>query len=300
MKICLVYDLLYASRCINYFTSPKRCHMKSEQILKADLLDILFENRNKAYGAYSIRRAYPSHLKKALGIMLLMVVIASLYVMSKPKKASHRMISIVLPPDHELAEIKEIEKPKEQAPKQRIVEAQPPTKVDRPIEIVPDDQIIEHPPIDRTDPEEYVPGSEDKLAVGEGGGQFVQGKPGETNITPSAPQVTAPEEPAILEHPDENPEFPGGMEAWSRYLQRMLRVPEDLEAGDRKTVRVKFVVNANGEVTDAVITMSGGKEFDKEVMRVIARMPKWKPGKQRGKPVASYFTQPVTFTVPEE
>ena len=60
--------------------------MKSEQILKADLLDILFENRNKAYGAYSIRRAYPSHLKKAIGMMLLMVVIVSLYVMSKPKR----------------------------------------------------------------------------------------------------------------------------------------------------------------------------------------------------------------------
>jgi protein TonB len=90
------------------------------------------------------------------------------------------------------------------------------------------------------------------------------------------------------------------MEAWTRYLQRMLRVPEDLESGDRKTVRVKFVVNATGEVTDAVITQSAGKEFDKEVLRVIGRMPKWKPGKQRGKPVASYFTQPVTFTVPEE
>jgi protein TonB len=274
--------------------------MKSEQILTADLLDIIFENRNKAYGAYSIRRAYPSHLKKAMGIMLLMVVIASLYVMSKPKKVLHRSITVVLPPDHELTEIKKNDAPKEQVPKERTVAAQPPTKVDRPIEIVPDDQIIKHPPIDRTDPDYYVPGDNDKPAVGEGGETFVQGKPGETSITPAPPQTPAPEEPAILEHPDENPEFPGGMEAWTRYLQRMLRVPEDLEAGDRKTVRVKFVVNADGEVTDAIITLSGGKEFDKEVLRVIGRMPKWKPGKQRGKPVASYFTQPVTFTVPEE
>ncbi|QNA45229.1 energy transducer TonB [Lacibacter sediminis] len=274
--------------------------MKSEQILTADLLDILFENRNKAYGAYSIRRAYPSHLKKALGMMLLLVAGLSLYVMSKPKKAgtyiplSKDTVIVIL------EEVIDIKKPKEKQQQERTVEAQPPTKVDRPIEIVPDDQIIKHPPIDRTDPEEYVPGNNDKPAVGEGGAQFVQGKPGETNITPNPPQEAAPEEPAILESPDEKPEFPGGMEAWSRYLQRMLRVPEELESGDRKTVRVKFVVNANGEVTDAVITMSGGKEFDKEVMRVIGRMPKWKPGKQRGKPVASYFTQPVTFTVPEE
>ncbi len=298
---CLSVVFDYKSKqCINYFTSPKRCHMKSEQILKADLLDIIFENRNKAYGAYSIRRAYPSHLKKAMGIMLLMVVIASLYVMSKPKKPLQRMTTVVLEPDHDLADIKKIEKPKEQQPQPRTVEAQPQTKVDRPIEIVPDDQPIKNPPIDRTDTATYVPGDENKAAVGEGGDKFVQGSPGETKFTPNTPQTPAPTEPAILEYPDEKPEFPGGMEAWSRYLQRMLRVPEDMETGDRKTVRVKFVVNANGEVTDAIITMSGGKEFDKEVLRVIGRMPKWKPGKQRGKPVASYFTQPVTFAVSEE
>jgi protein TonB len=274
--------------------------MNSEQILKADLLDIIFDNRNKAYGAYSIRRAYPSHLKKAMGVMLLFVTAVSLYVMSKPKKAGtyaqlEKDTVIII-----LDQVVEIDKPKEKQPQQRTVEAQPPTKVDRPIVVVPDDEIIKHPPIDRTEPDEYVPGDDDKPAVGEGGGKFVQGKPGETSITPNPPQIDTPEEPAILESPDEKPEFPGGMEAWSRYLQRMLRVPDELESGDRKTVRVKFVVNANGEVTDAVITMSGGKEFDKEVIRVIGRMPKWKPGKQRGKPVASYFTQPVTFTVPEE
>lgn len=275
--------------------------MKSEQILKADLLDILFENRNKAYGAYSIRRAYPSHLKKAMGMMLLLVAGLSLYVMSKPKKPTQRAFTIVLEPDHKLADIKEIDKPKEQKPQQRTVEAQPPTKVDRQIVIVPDETPLKNPPIDRSDTTAYVPGSENKPAVGNGGEQFIQANAGaKTVITPDPPQIAAPEEPVILESPDEKPEFPGGMEAWSRYLQRMLRVPDELESGDRKTVRVKFVVNANGEVTDAVITMSGGKEFDKEVMRVIGRMPKWKPGKQRGKPVASYFTQPVTFTVPEE
>jgi protein TonB len=276
--------------------------MKSEQILKADLLDIIFENRNKAYGAYSIRRAYPSHLKKAMGMMLLMVVIGSMYVMSKPKKNADVWLPSNDTTEVNLAAVVEPDKPKEQKqPQPRTVEAQPPTKVDRPIEIVPDDQPIKNPPIDRSDTTTYVPGSENKAAVGEGGDQFVQGTPGnKTALTPNPPQAVVPEEPAILEHPDENPEFPGGMEAWSRYLQRMLRVPEDMETGERKTVRVKFVVNASGEVTDAVIVISGGKEFDKEVLRVIGRMPKWKPGKQRGKPVASYFTQPVTFAVSEE
>lgn len=275
--------------------------MNSEQILKADLLDIIFENRNKAYGAYSIRKAYPSHLKKAIGVMLVLVAGVSFYVMSRTAEKQTRELLINLKPDHELENIKEIEKPKEVKPIERTVQAQPPTKVDKPIVIVPDETPLKNPPIDRTDTAVYVPDSENKPAIGDGGGDFVQGKAGDkTILTPDPPKAVAPEEPAILEHPDEYPEYPGGMEAWSRYLQRMLRVPGDLESGDRKTVRVKFVVNVNGEVTDAVIVQSAGKEFDKEVLRVIGRMPKWKPGKQRGKPVPSYFTQPVTFTASDE
>jgi periplasmic protein TonB len=273
--------------------------MKSEQILKADLLDILFENRNKAYGAYSIRRAYPSHLKKAMGVMLVLVAVVSLYVMSKPNKAGtylplEKDTVIVI-----LEDVVDTKKPKEPQQQERTVTEQPPTKPDFVPVIVADDN-VENPVPDRTDSTIYNPGAE--VNAGTPGGEgFVQADKGtETNITPTPQQEAAPLEPPILESPEEKPEFPGGMEAWTRYLQRMLRVPGELESGDRKTVRVKFVVNANGEVTDAVITMSGGKEFDKEVMRVIARMPKWKPGKQRGKPVASYFTQPVTFTVPEE
>ena len=64
--------------------------MKSEEILKADLLDILFENRNKAYGAYSIRKAHPSHLKKAMATMLVLVGAGFVIVMSQPKKNYNR------------------------------------------------------------------------------------------------------------------------------------------------------------------------------------------------------------------
>ncbi len=272
--------------------------MKSEQILTSDLLDILFENRNKAYGAYSIRKAYPSHLKKALLMMLLLITIASLYVMSKPKKNTSYTPALTDTIVVKLADYKEPEKPKEQPP-QRTVAEQPPTKPDF-VPTIVDDELVETEVPDRTDTAFYNPGPENNPGT-QGGEQYIQAAQGpETIITPEPPQTPTPEEPAIVEYPEEKPEFPGGIEAWIRYLQRMLRVPDDLEAGDRKTVRVKFVVNTNGEVTDAVITQSAGTQFDKEVLRVIGRMPKWKPGKQRGKQVASYFTQPVTFTAPEE
>lgn len=274
--------------------------MKSEEILKADLLDILFENRNKAYGAYSIRKAYPTHLKKAMVTMLLLVGAGFVIVMSQPKKPGERAVTIVLPSDHEFDRVKEIEKPKDQPqPKERTVAEQPPTKPDYVPEIVDDDKLVNEVP-DRTEPTPYNPGPSDDPGTPGGEGYMQANKGDETIITPDPPKQTQPEAPQILEVSEIVPEFPGGMQALISYLQKMLRVPDDLEAGDRKTVRVKFVVNANGDITDAVVVSSGGQQFDREVLRVIGRMPKWKPGKQNGKTVAVYFTQPVTFTAPEE
>lgn len=273
--------------------------MKSEQILTADLLDILFENRNKAYGAYSIRRAYPSHLKKAIALMLLFVGALSLLALNQPSQRGmgHPPMRDTLTVD--LTPYVEPEKPKEKQPQERTVAAQPPTKPDFNPVIVPDKDLV-NPVPDRTDPEIYNPGPVETSGT-EGGESFVQAAIGPvTAITPVAPQPTAVEVPPVLDYSEIMPEFPGGMDAWIKYLQRMLRVPDELAPGDRKTVRVKFVVNANGEVTDAVVIQSAGMQLDKEVLRVIGRMPKWKPGKQKGKPVAVYFTQPVTFTAPEE
>ena len=234
-----------------------------------------------------------------MATMLLLVGTASVIVMSQPKKPKERAVTIILKPDVELDKVKEIEKPKEKKPEERTVAEQPPAKPDFVPKIV-DDRLVKNEVPDRTDTARYNPGPIEDPGT-PGGEELIQANKGPvTNITPDPSTTPAPEEPQIVEHPDENPEFPGGMAAWTKYLQRMLRVPDELESGDRKTVRVKFVVNINGEVTDVVISQSAGKEFDKEVLRVIGRMPKWKPGKQRGKPVASYFTQPVTFTAPEE
>ena len=270
--------------------------MTSNQLLTADLLDILFEHRNKAYGAYAIRKAYPKNLLKAVGLMLLLVIAICVYVMSQPKKIYELDRS-----HHKITEVTLIDKkpPIQKQPETRTVAAQPPTKVDVPPVIVPDNTVIDHPVPDRTDTTGYVPGSTDSPGTGTDGNTYVQGTVSTTtSITADGPTVS--DVPAILPFAEVQPEFPGGTEAWKNYLQRMLRVPDELGSGERKTVQVKFVVNFNGEVTDAVIVKSAGIMFDREVLRVIAKMPKWKPGKQNGKPVAVYFTQPVTFITSEE
>lgn len=272
--------------------------MTANQILKADLLDILFEHRNKEYGAYVIRKAYPKNLLKALVLMLLFVLALCLYVISQPKKITSRIIPINLtPPERTLENLKEEKKPIEVQP-QRTVRAQPPTRVDHQIRIIPDDQIQKNPPVDRSDTSNYVPGPTNSSGTGHDGTGIVQGTTS-TQLN-NQPVISDPEPPAILKYAEVAPEFPGGTEAWMNYLRRMLHVPDDLEPGERKTVKVRFVVNITGEVTDVVIVQSAGLVFDKEVVRVISKMPNWKPGKQKGKAVAVYFTQPVTFTAGEE
>ena len=109
------------------------------------------------------------------------------------------------------------------------------------------------------------------------------------------------EENIIVAHPDAMPEFPGGQEALLRFLSKNLRMPrQDLEPDSKVSTLVRFVVDKNGTVTGIEFEKSGGKDFDNEVVRVVKKMPQWKPGMQNGKNVAVYFKLPVIFQVPDE
>lgn len=99
---------------------------------------------------------------------------------------------------------------------------------------------------------------------------------------------------------ERQPEFPGGMQAWIAFLSRHLQTPDNLEPGERKAVLVSFVVDKDGSVTGFRVVQSGGRRFDDEVIRVLRKMPKWKPAIQNGHPVALSYTQPVTFVGVEQ
>jgi protein TonB len=120
--------------------------------------------------------------------------------------------------------------------------------------------------------------------------------------TEQTEMVTTPAKSSVpaFEAKEQQPEFPGGAQAWINYLNRNLQTPADLEPGDKKTVLIKFVVDADGSVTGFTVVRSGGYAFDNEVIRVLRKMPKWKPAIQNGHPVTVSFTQPVTFVGLEE
>ncbi len=93
------------------------------------------------------------------------------------------------------------------------------------------------------------------------------------------------------------PEFPGGQKALFEYLSKNVKYPVIAqENGIQGRVICQFVVNRDGSIVDVEVVRSGGDpSLDKEAIRVIKSMPKWKPGKQRGKPVRVKYTVPVNF-----
>ena len=95
---------------------------------------------------------------------------------------------------------------------------------------------------------------------------------------------------------EEMPEYPGGEAEMFKFLRENLRYPlPAIESSISGRVTVGFIVNRDGEIVDATILRGVYPLLDKEALRVVSAMPKWTPGKQRGKPVRVKFTVPVTF-----
>ncbi|HKL71223.1 MAG TPA: energy transducer TonB, partial [Marinilabiliaceae bacterium] len=97
---------------------------------------------------------------------------------------------------------------------------------------------------------------------------------------------------------EEMPEFPGGNAALMKYLANAVKFPVIAqENGIQGRVYVQFVISAKGEVTNAVILRGVDSSLDKEALRVVQNMPKWKPGKQRNRPVRVSYTVPINFVL---
>ena len=119
----------------------------------------------------------------------------------------------------------------------------------------------------------------------------------EIKYVPVAVEEEEPEEQTIFEVVEQMPEFPnGGMAGLMQYLSKNIKYPTIAqENGVQGRVIVQFVVNSDGTIVDPVVMRSVDPYLDKEALRVIKMMPKWKPGKQRGKAVRVKYTVPVTF-----
>ena len=118
----------------------------------------------------------------------------------------------------------------------------------------------------------------------------------EIKYVPVAVEEEEPEEQTIFEVVEQMPEFPGGQAALMQYLAKNIKYPTIAqENGTQGRVTVQFVVNRDGSIVDAKVLRGVDPYLDKEAIRVISSMPKWKPGMQRGKAVRVKYTVPVMF-----
>ena len=102
----------------------------------------------------------------------------------------------------------------------------------------------------------------------------------------------------IVLFPDEMPEFPGGMQALLKFISDAVEYPAVAqENGIQGKVYVNFVINANGQVSNASVLRGVDSSLDKEALRVVNSLPVWKPGKQSGRPVRVSFSVPISFVL---
>jgi periplasmic protein TonB len=267
--------------------------MDPQDMLRADPLDILFDNRNKSYGAYPLRKFYAQRLCISFGFTLSLVILCwGLYL-------HFRTIPVRVPvftlSDLTLEQVDLTPKIKPDPPRIRPAAPRAVAQVSHvTLLVVPDREDIK--PLATTEALSKTKIGLKTILGPPDEGQIPE--PGKTQAgVSSADRGDSTEtKSAIVTWAEVMPEFPGGIEALKRYLLKNLRMPENnLEPGARIQVVARFVVGTQGHVQDIEITRGSAEIFNAEVKRVIANMPDWKPGLQNHRPVAVYFNLPVNF-----
>ena len=272
--------------------------MDINKILGADILDIIFEGKNKTYGAYELRKTYNKRLTKALlmtAAVALLVFLGSVFanIMGKNKKEAFDV------KDTEMAEIKKNDTPPPPPPPPPP-KPPPPPEVNQvkftPPKIVKDEEVKPDEKIEEIKDDQKI---STKTVESDNKEQVVQA-PVDTKGTEVVEVKKEDDENKIFNKVEVEAAFPGGDAAWRNYLQKNLNadVPVENGAGEGTyTVIVKFVVSRDGSLSDVSCESDPGHGMCAEAMRVIKKTRNWTPAIQNGRNVNAYRRQPITFQV---
>lgn len=275
--------------------------MDINKIQSADILDILFDGRNKEYGAYELRKSYNKRIKFSMAGMLLiciLMLVGSLIANSTKKSKPDLVVA-----DMELTKVNEEKKPeppppppppKQEPPKVEMAKFTPP-KIVKDEDVKPEEEIKEVEKMEDT-----------KI-----GTINQEGAKDEGVVAPPVEKSTGVvEAPKAEEDYDKvftvvqiAAEFPGGLPAWTKYLERNLNRDLPVENGappGKYTVVVSFIVSKTGAISDVVAENDPGYGTKAEAIRVITKGPSWKPAVQNGRNVIYRHRQSITFQVSEE
>ncbi len=266
---------------------------------QATLDDIVFANRNKAYGAYALRKGYPSVITRALiigsaitGLALIGPTLISILTPAQEKQAMVEVDLMKLaPPPIDPNEPPPPPPPPVELPKVNTVKFLPP-------EVKPDEEVPEETPPPAVEELKEAVAAE-KTQEGDPNAEEVIAAP-EESAGPTKAEVVveapAPKDDEIFTVVEQNPEFQGGTAAMYAWLSKNIKYPAAAQrANISGKVYVSFTVNTDGTITDAQVLKGLGFGTDEEATRVVRAMPRWKPGKQSGRAVRVKYNLPISF-----
>ncbi|HOF21198.1 MAG TPA: energy transducer TonB [Bacteroidales bacterium] len=260
--------------------------MAKEKIKAPAFDDIVFEHRNKAYGAYSLRKKYKRNLliSLLLGLLILSTAIITPYLNAKAAESkaqkSERQVEI---------QMESLDQPQES------VAPPPPPPPPPPSEVVQQARYVPPVVVDSVRPEEatrLMTADEAQIEIrDEEVVEYVE------EIREEVQEVDEPEpEPFVVV--EEMPMFPGGDPALLQYIAEHTQYPEVAKENNiQGRVIVRFCVTSKGTVSQVSVLKGVDPELDKEAIRVVGTLPAFKPGKQGGKPVPVWYMVPITFTL---
>lgn len=272
--------------------------MHADHILRANLLDIIFEFRNKEYGAYVLRKNYNERLYKSLGIsFLIMAAILSFALLQKKE-----MLTSYVYEEPGYGKVPEIAKDKP-------LEPQKPKQPEKKLPKEATSASVQSVPLITGNTSNRIVLSSTSDSSFNAGPASVPTAP--AGLPAGLPGTAAPAGLAVVTTPDPvgttvhnsaeiMPAYPGGVAALRKFLVRNLTNPKDVETNESISVKIRFIVGYDGLLKGFETIEDGGEEFNNEVIRVLKKMPAWIPGKTKGQNVSVYFTIPVTFTAAGE
>jgi len=276
--------------------------MEANKILSADVLDIIFDGKNKDYGAYELRKTYNRRITRALvitGSIALLALLSSILSSTLKEKSDKKLkMNEMTIQDVKQEEKKEIPPPppppppKQEPPKVEMKQFTPP--------VIKKDEEVEKPP----PPQEEL--KEAKIDVVSQEGIKDEGIAAPVDIDQGKQIVEVKKEDdenKIFDKVEIEASFPGGDSKWRQYLERnangQVATDNGAPEGTYTTV-VQFVVDKEGNISDVRALTNHGYGMEEEAIRVIKKGPKWSPAVQNGRQVKAYRKQPITFRVESE
>lgn len=274
--------------------------MSKIDLISSDWVDLVFEGRNKAYGAYRLRKSTTKRNILAMVAVVILLIVAFI-ILTVKNFVDEQRAKVAMTQVAELTNYKQPEKKAEV--KQKKVEVEP----ERVVERVKSSIKFTAPVIKKDEevkPDEELKTQDELMSTKTAIGTFdVKGNDDANGEVLKAKEVIAEPEPPKHEEEDkvfdiveQQPMFPGGQTALMKYLSEHTKYPVVAqENGVQGRVTVQFVVEKDGSISDVHVLRGVDPSLDKEAVRVVKSMPSWTPGKQNGINVRVNYRVPVLF-----